>query len=309
MPQHRPDRRRVLVLVTAGTLGACRVRAQAQAAPMRVVTGFAPGGASDTIARVVAEGLQRALERTVLVEPRPGADGTLAALAVAAARPDGATLLLGSSSALVAAPALRTPPPYDPFAAFAPVCGLGRFTLTLLVHAVVPARTPDELLQLAERRPGALAAASSNSTAELALRQLLGARRVVHVPYRGDVPALADLVAGHVQLMVATGSNAAPFLADGRVRALASTAPGGGLALDVTPWLGLFAPAGLATERRTALAQAVAAGLADASAQARLASQGFEPEVLAPPAFEAYFRVQYARFVAAARRHGLTLER
>lgn len=305
----RVRRRQCIVASLAASMGPWPAWAQPAQHPLRIVTSFATGGASDAVARAVAEALRRVLDRPTLVDPRPGADGVLAANAVAAAAPDGATLLLGSSTALIAVPGLRKRPPYDPFTAFTPVCRLGRFQMALLVHAGVNAHSVAELLRLIDCEPGALAAASSNSTAELALRQLLATRRVVHVPYKGDALALTDLVAGRVQLMVATGANAAPFIADGRLRALATTAPGGGLALEVDAWLGLFAPAGTAVERREALARAVHDVMTGESTRQRLATQGFEPEPLGPAAFDAYFRTQYGRFLAAARRIGMTLER
>jgi tripartite-type tricarboxylate transporter receptor subunit TctC len=281
----------------------------AQPAAMKIIVGFAPGGASDAVARAFASALQVTLGRAVVVEPRAGADGVIAAQAVAAAAADGATLLLGSNTALVAVPALRAPPPYDPFTAFAPVSGLGQFRMSLLVNASLPVRTVAELLSLVERRPGELGAASSNSTAELALAQLLGWRRALHVPYKGDAPALIDLIAGRVHLMFATGSASEPHVADGRLRRLGSTAPGGGLELDVTPWMGLFGPAGLPVALRAEIAQGVQTGLHDKLLRQRLALQGFEPQALPPQAFDTYFRQQYARYVAAARRSGLRLER
>lgn len=301
----RPGRRALLTL----TLATLAARAPGGPGPLRIVVGFAPGGAADAVTRAFARALELPLERRVLVDNRPGADGVIAAKSVATAPPDGTTLLLGSSTALVAVPALRTPPPYDPFDAFVPVVGLGRFSMTLLVSAALPVRTTAELLRLIERRPDEIVAASSNSTAELALAQFVGWRRVLHVPYQGDAPALQDLLAGRVQLMFATGAATAPYLADGRLRRLGSTAPGGGLALDVIPWLGLFGPAGTPAASRLALAGGVQAALHDAPLRAQLAAQGFEPEFRPPPQFEAYFRRQYARFTAAARRRGLRLER
>lgn len=290
-------------------IAAVATPARATEPPLRIVVGFAPGGASDAVARAFAMALQQPLGRPVLVDPRPGADGVIAALAVASAPPDGATLLLGSNTALVAVPALRPSAPYDPFSAFVPVSGLGWFSMQLLVHAGLPVRNVGELLHLIERRPGQLAAASSNSTAELATAQLVGWRRVLGVAYRGDAPALLDLVAGRVQLMFATGAAADPYVADGRLRRLGTTSPGGGLDVDVMPWLGLFGPAGLSQPARTAIAHAVAASLLDPVLRGRLATQGFQPEALPPAAFDAYFRRQYARFIASARRSGLRLER
>ncbi len=283
--------------------------ARAAAAPLRIVVGFAPGGASDAVARSFATAMQEPLGRPVFVEQRPGADGVVAAQAVASAAPDAATLLLGSNTALVAVPALRESAPYDPFTAFSPVSGLGWFSMQLLVHAALPVRSVAELLQLIERRPGQLAAASSNSTAELAMAQLVGRRRVLGVPYRGDAPALLDLVAGRVQLMFATGAAADPYVADGRLRRLGTTAAGGGLDVDVTPWLGLFGPAGLSLTSRAAIAQAVSTSLHDPVLRRSLATQRFEPHALPPEDFDDFFRRQYGRFVASARRSGLRLDR
>jgi tripartite-type tricarboxylate transporter receptor subunit TctC len=299
-------RRRSWIVWVAGVLAGA---ARAQPPVLRIVSGFAPGGASSIVARAAADALQERLGRNTIVDPRPGADGTIAALHVAAAPADGSTLLLGSSTALVAVPALRRPPPYDPFVALAPVCRLGRFQMALLVPAAVPARSAAELLQAIEQRPEGYVAAASNSTAELALRQWLGGRRVVLVPYKGDAPALLDLVGGRVQMMVATGAAAAPYLKDGRLRALATTARDGGLVLDVDAWLGLFAPAGTPLPQRESLAAAVGAGFDDAALRQRLAPQGFEVQPLGPAPFEAYFRLQYRQFAAAAQRHGMTLER
>jgi len=283
--------------------------ARVDSSPMRIILGFAPGGASDMVARALASALEQPLDRRVLVEPRPGADGVIAAQAVAAAAPDGATLLLGSNTSLVAVPALRVPAPYDPFAAFMPIAGLGQFSMSLLVNASVPARTVAELLSLIERRPGDINAAASNSTAELAVAQLLGWRRVLKVPYKGDASALVDLVAGRVHFMFATGAASAPFVAGGRLRRLGSTAPGGGLDVDVTPWMGLFGPAGLPRERVVELSLGVQAALRDAQLQQRFAEHDFQAHASSAAEFEAYFRLQYGRFVAAARRSGLKLER
>ena len=105
------------------------------------------------------------------------------------------------------------------------------------------------------------------------------------------------------------GSASRPYVADGRLRRLGSTAPGGGVQLDVSPWLGLFGPAGMSHARCRMVADGVQGAIQDSLLRRELASQGFEPEVRASQAFEGYFRVQYARFVAAARRSGMRLER
>ena len=148
--------------------------------PLRLIVGFAPGGGADALTRIIAQGLAQQLGQQVIVENRPGADGVLAAQAASSARPDGYTLLMGTNTAMVAAPTMRPTPPYDPFKAFTPISSAGQFSMFLVVPASLPVKSVSELLALVAARPGALNSASSNSASELAMLQLLGERKVVN---------------------------------------------------------------------------------------------------------------------------------
>jgi tripartite-type tricarboxylate transporter receptor subunit TctC len=195
----------------------------------------------------------------VIVENRPGADGVLAAQATSSARPDGYTLLMGTNTAMVAAPTMRPTPPYDPFKAFTPISSAGQFSMFLVVPSSLPAKSVGELLALVAAKPGALNSASSNSASELAMLQLLGERKVVNARYKGDMQAMTDLLGGQIHMMFTTGTLAPGFVKEGRIRALVALLPqrsallpdvptGGELGLGkltITPWAGFFGPPGL----------------------------------------------------------------
>jgi len=174
--------------------------------PLKLIVGFAAGGGADVLTRIIAEGLAKQLGQQVIVENRPGADGVLAAQATSSARPDGYTLLMGTNTAMVAAPTLRPTPPYDPFKAFTPISSAGQFSMFLVVPASLPVKSVDELLALVASKPGALNSASSNSASELAMLQLLGDRKVVNARYKGDMQAMTDLL---ILLAACTGAWAA----------------------------------------------------------------------------------------------------
>ena len=141
--------------------------------PLRLIVGFASGGGADALTRIIAEGLSKQLGQQVIVENRPGADGVLAAQATSSARPDGYTLLMGTNTAMVAAPTLRPTPPYDPFKAFTPISSAGQFSMFLVVPSSLPAKSVSELLAMVAAKPGTYNSASSNSASELAMLSTL----------------------------------------------------------------------------------------------------------------------------------------
>jgi tripartite-type tricarboxylate transporter receptor subunit TctC len=189
--------------------------------PLRLIVGFAPGGGADALTRIIAEGLSKQLGQQVVVENRPGADGVLAAQAVSSANADGYTLLMGTNTAMVAAPTLRPKPPYDPFKAFTPISSAGQFSMFLVVPSSLPAKSVSELLALVAAKPGDYNSASSNSASELAMLQLLGEqRKVVNARYKGDMQAMTDLLGGQIHMMFTTGTLAPNFVKEGRIRAL-----------------------------------------------------------------------------------------
>jgi tripartite-type tricarboxylate transporter receptor subunit TctC len=290
--------------------------------PLRIIVGFAPGGAADALTRIMAQGLAREFGQQVVVENRPGAEGIIASQAVLGAPPDGYTLMLGTNTAMVAVPSQRPNPPYDPFKAFTPISSAGQFSVFLVVPAAFPAKNVAELLDVVAAQPGKFNSASSNSAAELAMLQLLAGRRVVNVRYKGDVPALTDLVAGQIHMIFTTGTTAPGFVKEGRVRALVGlqpqrstllpdvpTAAELGLGkLTITPWAGFFGPAGMAPEVTQKLSAGLQAVLARPDVREQLQQQGFEGYGMSPQRFAEFFRAQYDGFVATVRENNIKFD-
>lgn len=290
--------------------------------PLRLIVGFAPGGGADALTRIIAEGLSKQLGQQVIVENRPGADGVLAAQATSSAKPDGYTLLMGTNTAMVAAPTLRPTPPYDPFKAFTPISSAGQFSMFLVVPASLPVKSVNELLAMVAARPGAYNSASSNSASELAMLQLLGDRKVVNARYKGDMQAMTDLLGGQIHMMFTTGTLAPGFVKEGRIRALATLLPqrsallpdvptGGELGLGkltITPWAGFFGPPGLPQAITDKLSQELQNTLKRPEVHAQLVQQGFEGYGMSPAKFAEFFRAQYEAFGATVRQHNVKFE-
>jgi len=291
--------------------------------PVRLVVGFAPGGGADALTRIIAQGLSKQLGQQVIVDNRPGADGVLSAQAVASAAPDGYTLLMGTNTAMVAAPTLRSNPPYDPFKAFTPISSAGQFSMFLVVPSDFPAKSVNELLSAVAARPGAYNSGSSNSASELAMLQLLGEqRKVVNARYKGDMQAMTDLLGGQIHMMFTTGTLAPGFVKDGRIRALVTLLPqrsallpevptAGELGLGkltITPWAGFFGPPGLPAAITERLSAELQNTLARPEVREQLVQQGFEGYGMSPDKFAAYFRAQYEAFGATVRQHKLKFE-
>jgi tripartite-type tricarboxylate transporter receptor subunit TctC len=233
--------------------------------PIKLIVPFPAGGTADVSARTIAQALSQGLGQQIIVDNRGGADGAIAANAVIASPPDGYTLFYATTTALNAAPTLRKTPPYDPLTAFTPISVTGKFGFFLIVHESVPAKTVSELLAYARANPGKLSYGTGNGTSILTTAQLAAAEKldIVHIPYKGDAPAAADLIAGRIQLSIATFSaGVLPQINEGRLRVLATllpnrsplvpdapTAAEAGLrGITITPWGGLFGPAGLPKE-------------------------------------------------------------
>ena len=246
--------------------------------PIRMVVPFPAGGAADLAARTVTQALSQVLGQTVVIDNRGGADGAIAGDVVVRAAPDGYTILFATTTGLNAAPTMRKNPPYDPIKDFTPVSLVGKFGFFLFVHESVPARTVPEFLAYVRANPGKLNYGTGNGTSILTTAQLALAERLdmLHVPYKGDAPATADLIAGRVQMMIGTPGSALPQVKEGRLRVLATllpnrsplvpdtpTATEAGLnKLTITPWAGLFGPPKLPVEvvERLVAAMKIVAG-------------------------------------------------
>jgi tripartite-type tricarboxylate transporter receptor subunit TctC len=271
-PSQAKARRRAMALAFGAALiaslglVAAPVLAQSYPAkPIRLIVPFPPGGTADFAARTIAQALAQGLGQPVVVENRGGADGAIAGQAVIGAPPDGYTLFFATTTAMNAAPALHKPPPYDPLTAFTPISRAGLFGFFIFTHESVPARNVAELLAYVRANPGKINYGTGNGTSIITTAQMAAAEKLemAHIPYKGDGPAVADLMTGRVHMMIATPTPAIQGqVKEGRLRVLATllpnrsplapeapTAAEAGLrGLVITPWAGLFGPVGLPKE-------------------------------------------------------------
>jgi tripartite-type tricarboxylate transporter receptor subunit TctC len=256
---------RPLLLTLPLGLAAFGASAQANdfpAKPIHLVVGFAPGGASDIVARLLQPELQKRLGQPIVIDNRPGANGNIANEVVARAEPDGYTLLLGNPGPLVFNPFLYKQVPVDPAKAFAPVSQLTESPMVIVVPARSPLKSVADLVSQAKAKPGGLAYGSAGNGSSMHLAgatlQMRTGAALVHVPYKGSGPAITDLLGGQLDFMPDSRSTTMPFIRDGRLRALAVTgerrvadlpdvptvAEAGVPNFKVTTWLGVVAPAG-----------------------------------------------------------------
>ena len=198
------------------------------ARPIRMILGFAPGGSTDLVARVVGQKMAEAWGQQVVIDNRPGANGMIGADLVAKASPDGYSLLLSSIGPMAINASLYKMP-YDIVTEFAPVTYTGNVTNLLVVHPSVPATNVKELIALAKAQPGKLTFGSSGTGGAphmaVELFKILAKVNVVHVPYKGGGPAMADLVGGQISGSFASMPSSIGFVRGGKLRALAVTAP------------------------------------------------------------------------------------
>ncbi|WP_375575887.1 Bug family tripartite tricarboxylate transporter substrate binding protein [Paracidovorax oryzae] len=228
-----------------GSLATAPALAQSDWPAGKIVTWvvpYPPGGSTDVLGRTVAQRLGTALGTNVIVDNRAGATGTIGAAFVAKAAPDGYTLLGTSIGPQAIAPHLMGKLPYDPIAAFEPVVTIGTIPHILVVGAGQPFQTVADLVAAAKAQPGQLAYASGGNGTILQmqgelLQQQTGAR-FIHVPYKGDTPALQDTLAGQVQFMFAPVAAALPHVQAGKLRALAVTSAQRLKALPAVPTMG-----------------------------------------------------------------------
>ena len=271
--------------------------------PVTLVVPFPPGGGTDTGGRVIAEQLGRRWGQPVIVENKGGAAGQIGADFVAKSRPDGHTLLLGNIGTQAINPLLYPKLPYDADKAFAPVSLVAELPLAMMVNPSTPAKTAAEFIALAKSRPGQLSYSSSGAggaphlAAEMFKDQT--GTFLLHVPYRGGGPAIADLLAGHVQLSFMTVLEASGHIKAGKLRALAVTGDKRVPAFPDVPtlaesalpgfnaisWIGLLAPAGTPQDVVDKIAADVRAVLADETVKARFVALGGVPRASSPQEF------------------------
>ena len=296
------------------------------AKPVRFVVAFPPGGGTDIIARSIAQKLSERLAQQVVVDNRPGAGGNIGTDIVAKSAPDGHTLLMGSAGPLAINASLFGKMPFDPIRDLAPVTLAASTPNVLVVHPSLRAATIEELIALAKARPGEINFASSGhgTPAHLAgeLFNSMARVKMVHVPYKGAAPALADLLGGQVQLMFSTMPPALPHVKDGRLRALAVTSAKRSPAMPELPtvdeialpgfeantWHGVVAPAGTPTAIIARLNREIVSILHLPEVVERLSAQGAEPVGSTPEEFAAYIRSETVKWAKVVRESGAKAE-
>jgi tripartite-type tricarboxylate transporter receptor subunit TctC len=307
----------------------CLTSAQAQiypTKPVRMIVPFPAGGATDIVARLVAQKLSEAWGQQVIVDNRGGAAGTIGSEFAAKAPADGYTILVGTSSTHAIAQSLYAKLPYDSVKDFVPVVGLATSTITLSAHPSVPAQNVKELIALAKTRPAALSFASSgNGGVSHLVGEMFKAQagiKMLHVPYKGDAPALADLVGGQVSLEFGTAVSFLPYIQSGRLKALAVTsqerspvlpevptvAESGLKGFEALQWYGLFAPAGTPREIVARLNGETAKILRTAELRERLAKLASEALAGTPEEFAAFQKAEIAKWGKVVKDSGARIE-
>lgn len=295
----------------------------AQAFPARPVTLVVPypaGGSADILARTVGQKLSDKLGQPVVIENKAGAGTAIGARHVAEAVPDGYTLLLGTVSSHAINPAMSKVG-YDPVRDFVAVAPLGSIPFVLVAHPGTPYQTLPELLAAAKQQPGTInyASAGPGTSNHLAGEMLASAAgiKLVHVPYRGSAPALADVLAGHVPLMFDLQTTSAPYVRQGKLKALAVTgsqrsallpnvptaAETGVPGYEVSAWFAIFAPAKVPQPVQKRLSDALTEVLRAPDMLQKLRELGAEPDTRSAAEFNAYVRTEaekYERVVKAA---------
>jgi tripartite-type tricarboxylate transporter receptor subunit TctC len=295
--------------------------------PVRLIVPFPAGGPADLVGRLMAKSLGEQLGTSFVVDNRSGAGGLIGIDAVAKAKPDGATLGIGSGGAMSVLPHLMQKMPFNVRTDIQPISLVISVPQVLAVNPSVPAHSVKELIELARSKPGSLTYGSSGNGNSLhlameMLRDRAGGLSMVHVPYRGAAPALTDLVAGQVSLMFGDVPVMLPQIQAGAVRPLAVTAPERSVALPNVPtmaeagladmdsesYYGLIAPAGLSQGKIETLHRAVVVALRDPSIRSLLIDQGGRVSGNTPQEFAAYIESETVKWGEVIRKAGVKLE-
>lgn len=288
--------------------------------PMKFVAPFTPGGSTDNLSRLLAQKLSATYKQSVIVENRPGAGGVVGSDLVAKSAPDGYTLLLSTLATLVIAPAIQKTTPYDGVRDFTHIAMLGGPATTMTVGpALAEVKDLKSFIALAKAKPGTIGYGTpGNGThghlvGEL-FKQLAGVE-ILHVAYKGGLPALTDLVAGHLPSGVLTVASVGPYVHAGKVRMLASTAAKrvtdfpevptfaelGYPSLTSITWFGVAAPAGLPAAVVDSLNQEIRKAMHAVDVRERLRPEGFEFIDLDPAQTLEYVRSETRRWQPIAR--------
>jgi tripartite-type tricarboxylate transporter receptor subunit TctC len=318
---------RTTILGVAFALAAANCNAQTYPSkPVRFVLTNPPGGTVDTLARVLGDELGKSLGQPFVIENRPGANGTIGGEIVATAAPDGHTILLGPPGPIALNKLLYAKMPYDPGVVFAPVSLVAIAPLVLVATPALPATSLQQLLADARARPGQITYASqgNGSSGHLAMELLKSMTGVdlVHVPYKGSAPAIADLLASRVQVMFDNTTSSLPQVRSGKLRALAvaertrlKAAPeiptvdeSGVKGFEATPWFGVVTRAGTPKETVDRLAAQIGEIVRRPDVEARFAALGVELKGTTPEAFAAHIERELAKWDRIVKQSGAKLD-
>ena len=293
--------------------------------PVTLTVGFAPGGGTDTAARIVAQKLSENLGQSVIVDNKAGAGGNVAAQHIAMAAPDGYTIHLTSVGPMSVAPHLVKDLPYDPRRDIAPITMGVIFPNVIVVHSGVPAKTLAEFVALAKQKPGRLTYASSGVGAGHLAGELFKERAgidMLHVPYKGGGPAMTDLLAARIDMYVGVPNTVAPHVDAGKLRALATTgakrastmpdvptiAESGYPGFEATNWYAFVAPGRTPKELLDFWNRELTKALNDPQVRAELAKHGLDPAPGTRDELAQYFERESQKWGKVVREARITTE-
>lgn len=314
-------------MVAATSLVAINVFAQAYPIkPIRMIVPFPPGGGNDVIARFVARKLAVRLGQPVIIENKAGANGIVGLTAVVQSAPDGYTLGIAAAGPMAVNPSLYDKLPYNPITDFAPITNMVNYPLLLVTHPSVPAKNMRELLALAKEKPGTLFYASpgNGNSGHLAgeLLNSLAKVNTVHVPYKGQGPATADLLAGQVQMLYSSIPSVLPMVQQGRLNAIAigsakrlssmpnvpTIAESGVPGYEAYSWIGIVAPANTPKEIVTKLNREIVEILKEKDTGEELLNQGAIPVADTPEHFANYIKDEITKWGAIVKSANIKLD-
>ena len=293
---------------------------------VRMIVGFAPGGGTDIVGRIICAKLTEMHGQSFIVDNRAGSTGTIGADLMAKAPPDGYTIMMGHVNSHGIAPNLFKKLPYDAQRDFAMVAYVGYVPNVLVVHPSIPAKNVAELVTIAKAKPSALNYASSGvgSTQHLAgeLFQLISGTKIVHVPYKGSGPAVVDLIAGHVSMNFDTMPPVLPHIRSGKLKALALTTPqrspqlsqlptmieAGMKGFEMTNWYGVMAPAKTSRDIVTKLNGEINKIMAMPDAKAKLEEAGTQLNPMSTEQFTTFLGNEITKYAKLIKASGVTLD-
>lgn len=320
-------KRRVCLVAGVALFAATQVFAQAAYPnkPIRIIVPFPPGGGNDVIARIVGQKLSERLGQSVVIDNRGGGNGTIGLAALAQAPADGYTLGVGAAGPLAVNPSIYEKLPYDPVRDFAPITNMVNFPLLLVTHPNVPVTSVKDIVDLSRSKPKSLFYASpgSGNSGHLAgeLFNSMAKVSTTHVPYRGQGPAMTDLLAGQVQMLYSSIPSVMPHVQQGKLNAIAvgsaqrlSSLPNVPTIAETIPgyeaysWVGMVAPANTPKDIIAKLNREIVEILKQKDVEEKLIGQGAIPVGDSPDHFAAYIAAEILKWGAVVKSANIKVE-